>query len=35
MHIYMMHRCKVPLMRYSLLYVGADLCKLAHQPGIQ
>jgi len=22
-------------MRYSLLYVGADLCKLAHQPGIQ
>ena len=28
------HRRKVPLMRYRFPYVGADLRKLVHQPGI-
>ena len=34
-HMCIVHRREVPLMRYRFPYVGADLCKLAHQPGIQ
>jgi len=30
-----MHRREAPLMHYRFPYVGADLRKLAHQPGIQ
>jgi len=29
------HRREAPLMLYHFLYVGADIPKLSHQPGIQ